>query len=207
MNLNPDKLWFWSDTHFGHRGILKHCRRTRQFDDVKAMDSWLKELWLFTIPRDGVLIHLGDFSFLPRERTLELISAMPGRTLFVRGNHDGKIGETEIVPYYRNEPNTRERQLREGKFVQLGDLVELSIAGQKLVLCHFPLESWHGMHKGAWHLHGHCHGTLKAFGKRLDAGVDGPLGPGPIPFAAVKAWMDGREIFSRDHHQPKPSAE
>lgn len=188
MDFNPDKTFFWSDTHFRHRGILTHCKRTRgNLEDVNAMDSWLREMWLFAVPRDGVLIHLGDFSFGKLEQSMKLINSMPGKFVFVRGNHDGKLRQQEQTD----------------KFVPLGDLAEITVAGQRIVLCHFPLESWHGMHKGAWHLHGHCHGSLGLFGKRVDVGVDGPLGPAPISFRALQAWMAPRQIFSRDHHQPK----
>lgn len=204
MNLVASKLFFWSDTHFGHRGILKYTQRP--VADLSEMDRWLEALWS-TVPRDGILIHLGDLSFLPREETIALVARAPGRTLFVRGNHDKGIGDSSIVEYRFNDPDPRGHALRTGKFVQLDPLTEIKVDGQKLVLCHFPLESWHGMHRGAWHLHGHCHGSLPAFGKRLDVGVDGPLGPGPISFARVKAWMDAREIFSRDHHQPSGLAE
>ncbi len=197
MQFQASKLYFWSDTHFGHRGILKYTRRPAV--DLAEMDLWLEGMWC-ALPRDAVLIHLGDLSFLPREDTLALVARVPGRTLFVRGNHDKALGTTEIIEQWR--PDRREQT---GKFIQLDPLSEISVDGQKIVLCHFPLESWHGMHRGAWHLHGHCHGSLPAFGKRLDAGVDGPLGYGPISFARVKEWMDGREIFSRDHHQPAPA--
>jgi calcineurin-like phosphoesterase family protein len=44
--------------------------------------------------------------------------------------------------------------------------------GQKVTLCHYPLESWPHKEHGGWHLHGHCHGRLTARPNRLDVGID-----------------------------------
>lgn len=57
----------------------------------------------------------------------------------------------------------------------------LSVEGQSLVLCHYPLLEWPRFYRGAgcWHLHGHQHGflnnpktPLSANAYRLDVGVD-----------------------------------
>ena len=54
------------------------------------------------------------------------------------------------------------------------ELPELRVGrhSQVLVLCHYALRVWDRAHYGAWHLYGHSHGTLPAWGLSLDVGVD-----------------------------------
>jgi calcineurin-like phosphoesterase family protein len=49
---------------------------------------------------------------------------------------------------------------------------ELELAGVRLVLCHYPFRTWNAMAKGAYDLHGHSHGQLKAAPRQVDVGVD-----------------------------------
>ena len=55
----PDKLWITSDTHFGHPLMT----RLRGFDSVKEHDEAILENLNATVPKDGHLVHLGDFFF------------------------------------------------------------------------------------------------------------------------------------------------
>ena len=67
------------------------------------------------------------------------------------------------------------------------------IAGHKriLVLCHYPLASWDRRHHGAWHLHGHSHGTHQGTGCILDVGVD-CHGYAPVAADELPALMEGK---------------
>ena len=73
------------------------------------------------------------------------------------------------------------------------------------VLCHYPLQSWHGLNKGVIHLHGHVHlGREAKFGngKRMDVGVDGN-GLDPYSIDEIIRIMDKRPVGSDmfgDHH-------
>ena len=58
--LNPNKVWFTSDTHFNHIGIIKFC--DRPFSSVEEMNQALIDNWNSTIPSDGIVFHLGDFN-------------------------------------------------------------------------------------------------------------------------------------------------
>lgn len=181
--MNPAKVYFTSDTHFGHRSIIHHCMRP--WADVDAMDAALIETWNATVPDDGYVFHLGDVSFRSRERTREILAQLKGRKFLVRGNHDeSMIGLHRVF------------------FEDVRDLYETKIAGRNVVMCHYPLESWRSMHHGAVHLHGHCHGNLPRLGKRMDVGVDCCPGYAPIAFSEVIRITDQAPIQSRDHHQP-----
>jgi calcineurin-like phosphoesterase family protein len=73
------------------------------------------------------------------------------------------------------------------------------------VLCHYPLQSWHGLNKGVIHLHGHVHlGREAKFGngKKMDVGVDGN-GLDPYSIDEIIKIMNKRPVgsdMSGDHH-------
>lgn len=56
-----ENLFFTSDTHFFHEGIIKFC--TRPFESVEEMNETLIRNWNETVPKDGTVFHLGDFAF------------------------------------------------------------------------------------------------------------------------------------------------
>jgi calcineurin-like phosphoesterase family protein len=78
-------------------------------------------------------------------------------------------------------------------------------------LFHFPVESWHGVGKGAWHLHGHCHGNLQQPKGilLLDVGVDNHDFK-PWSVDEIADYMEsqlqsvkGKFWTPNDHHQAK----
>jgi len=83
--------------------------------------------------------------------------------------------------------------------------LEVKIDGVDFVMCHYPLQSWHGMNKGVIHLHGHVHlPEERKFGngKKMDVGVDGN-GMDPYSIEEIVKIMNKRSIFSDmpdDHH-------
>ena len=156
-------IYFTSDTHFYHKNIIRYC--SRPFGDVQHMNSELIRKWNEKIKPEDQVYHLGDFAFCGTGRALETLSALNGEIFLIKGNHDQM---SEVV---RNQ------------FTWIKDYYYLTIKNffgmdreynAHIVLCHYPIESWDGMGHGTWHLHGHCHGSLKrnTFGKRLDIGVD-----------------------------------
>jgi calcineurin-like phosphoesterase family protein len=99
--------------------------------------------------------YIGDFAYkCSRQYALGILSRLAGRIHLVRGNHDKTWLDDHVL-------SSR-------------DYVELSDHGTRLVLMHYPLESWKGSRRGARMLHGHRHtrGVQDHWG-RLDVGVDG----------------------------------
>jgi calcineurin-like phosphoesterase family protein len=176
---NPDKLFFTADTHFGHEAIIRHC--SRPVADAAEMDDWIVHNWNAVVPKDSVIWHLGDVSFAKPERTAEVLSRLNGRKFLVEGNHDKAA---RLLPF----------------FAEIHKLHQISVDGQKIVMCHFPLQSWNAMHHGSWHFHGHSHGNMKSFGLRQDVGWD--VYKMPVSFRQLQAEMKLRNIDSHDHHQP-----
>lgn len=189
--MNPEKVffsdntYFTSDTHFGHRGVIEYSKRP--FADREEMDRVMIERWNDTVRSDSTIFHLGDVSLRKITATVGILQQLKGNINLIAGNHDsGLLKKQEFKDF----------------FVETRELAEIQIGDDRIVLCHFPLESWHQMHRGAWHLHGHSHGSMKSFGRRLDVGVD-THDFRPYSFQEVKSIMDARAIESRDHHHPR----
>lgn len=177
------RTWFVADTHFGHRGILKHCARTRPFADIEEMDQAIIDAWNSRVAPHDVVYHLGDVSFHGAERTAYLLYHLRGKIHLVRGNHD-RLGDPGVV----------------GRFLDVADYKKVSIDGRKLILCHYPLLTWDGAHRGSWMLHGHSHGSLRApLTTRLDVGVD-THDLLPWSWEEVQDALVGREYKITDHH-------
>jgi calcineurin-like phosphoesterase family protein len=78
--------FFISDTHFGHKSILKYEPEHRPFQTLEEMHEVMINLWNSVVrPKDKV-IHLGDFSF--GEKGLEVAAHLNGVKYLVLGNHD-----------------------------------------------------------------------------------------------------------------------
>ncbi len=180
-------IWFTSDTHFRHAGILRHCSRSRPYSSVEEMDAALIANWNAAVQPDDRIYHLGDVSLSKDRLALgQIFGRLNGVKYLVPGNHDVWLKHPALDEYWAVLP----------------PLYETSIEGQDLVLCHFPLLSWKQAHRGAWMLHGHCHGNLDALNAtttRLDVGVDSH-GCRPISYPEIKAIMAQRTYTPVDHH-------
>lgn len=58
---NADKVFFTSDTHFGHKAIIGFC--DRPFSSVEEMTEVLVENWNSVVGPTDTIYHLGDFAF------------------------------------------------------------------------------------------------------------------------------------------------
>lgn len=80
------KVFFISDHHFGHKHIIDF--ESRPFSDVEQMNVRMIELWNSVVSKEDKVFHLGDFSFLNREKTKEIIAQLHGYKILIMGNHD-----------------------------------------------------------------------------------------------------------------------
>lgn len=183
-----DRLWFTSDTHYGHVGIVYHAARRKYlvaetYVDVVAMDKDMVDAWNAVVQDGDHVFHLGDFSFHRPDRTLDILSRLKGVKYLIRGNHD------------RNNLNGACLAMFDGGVEHYH---EITVGSQLICLCHFPFRSWNGMHHDSWNLHGHSHGTLVPQGKQLDVGVD--VHGLPISYMEVEKIMKERKFVKQDHH-------
>jgi calcineurin-like phosphoesterase family protein len=149
------KIWFTSDHHFNHKNIIGFCGRPYPF--IHEMNRDLMIRWNSVVRDIDTVYHLGDLSYFRDKGTADVLRGLNGKIRLVPGNHDtpGRFGEVsrsiiEVLP----------------------PIHTIKEDGVKIVLCHYPLESWESMSRGTLHFHGHSHGKSRTVRNRLDVGVD-----------------------------------
>lgn len=145
--------FFTSDTHFGHKNIIRLCNRP--FGSIDEHDATLIANHNKLVTPDDTVYHLGDFSFAPPIPYLEQLN---GRFIFIWGNHDSTNARTKL----RLHPAT----------IGASDYLETTLDGHKIVLCHYAFRVWNKSHHGSFHFFGHSHGTLIGDTQSCDIGVD-----------------------------------
>jgi calcineurin-like phosphoesterase family protein len=119
------------------------------------MDAAMVARWNDVVRQDDDIWHLGDFALrISLTAAGGLLRSLNGRKHLVTGNNDTQ----EVVA------------LPEWSSVQT--YAEITVATNRLVLCHYAFRTWNGMAKGALNLHGHSHGRLKPLPRQTDVGVD-----------------------------------
>ena len=176
--------FFTSDSHYFHRSILE-LGDGRPFDSVEEMNEAMIQRWNERVQPNDTIYHLGDFSFGTQSQNNSVLSRLHGRKFFLWGNHD------------------KPAKIETHWFEQIYDYKEIKVEGQHIVLFHYPVESWHSVGRGSWHLHGHCHGNLADTPMaRMDVGVD-THDFYPWSFEEIAEHMKGRVGMPSDHHQDK----
>jgi calcineurin-like phosphoesterase family protein len=182
--------FFTSDPHFGHANIIKYCNRP--FHSAGEMDQAIIDRWNARVGPGDTLYCLGDWCLGRGSRSIGQAAASYrerincGRIVMLWGNHDRKG---------RNDP------LFQKQFEGVHDLLEIDIAGQPIVLCHYALRVWNRSHRGAFHLYGHSHGSLPddPAARSFDCGVD-CFDYYPISMEQVVDRMSKKKWQPLDHH-------
>jgi calcineurin-like phosphoesterase family protein len=226
---NKQNLFFSSDFHYGHAGIVKgtsnwtDTSRCRPFETVEEHDKVLVDNINKTVGKDDVLVFLGDWSFgayATREHITnirKLREQLHCQTIhFYEGNHDDEIR--------KNKDNAQELFTsfnQAGMIYVVEQPTEQGVKPikQPIFLSHYAHRVWDKSHNGAWHLYGHSHGSLdemtplianptwigdKYFVKNyrtMDVGVDTHPEFRPYSYQEIKAIMEKRAVeLEVDHH-------
>jgi calcineurin-like phosphoesterase family protein len=149
-------IWFTADTHYLHANIIRYTGRP--FDNADEMDEALIYNWNSVVGVSDVVYHLGDFAFgrgSTPEKITGIINRLHGQINLIPGNHD------------------RDKKIKNISRLRVVDSIyTIKPAKMKITLCHWPMMSWPGSHKGSWHLFGHVHGKLETESLSFDVGVD-----------------------------------
>ena len=175
--------YFSSDYHFGHANVIKFDKRP--YNDIWAMDEAIIANHNSVVDEKDDFYFLGDFCF--NNRAEEYMQRLNGNKFFIKGNHDRR----EMIKLYH----------KYGTY--LGELAEVSVNSQKIVLCHYAMKVWNKSHRGVWHLYGHSHHSLPDDKTSLsfDVGINGDgYKYTPLSFEQVKKIMNKKQYKPLDHH-------
>lgn len=175
--------FFTSDTHFGHTNIIRYC--SRPFASVEQMNDELILRWNSVVKPDDVVYHLGDFAFGRNcaEAAVLAANTLNGVIHLIEGNHE-ETAKTVI-------PN---------RFASIRQYAEIEVEKQHIVLFHYGLRTWHHDLRGVWHLYGHSHNELPAYGKSCDVGVDA-WNFFPVSMSTLRQFMSNRGIGKHPQFQ------
>jgi calcineurin-like phosphoesterase family protein len=187
---DASKFFATSDIHFFHDNIIRYC--SRPFNGVSDMHETFIMNWNAKVPRDSDVFIVGDVAMGGKgkaQAVADMLDELHGRKYLIKGNHDN---------YVLKEPCS-------SKFQWIKDYAEVRINApgtehdnRKLVMFHFPIQSWNDMHNGSWHLFGHQHHTAPPDFTRfaIDVGID----YSPLSFDDVVNLMSMRKFVPVDHH-------
>ena len=211
IQLNKDqKIFFTSDTHYGHKNICRGVSnwtggldKTRDFKTIDQMNAAIVDGINQTVGQDDILVHLGDWSFGGFESIQEFRDRIICKNIYlILGNHDHHIENNRgtcqdlfkgVYQYTRLEGVRPVNSRIVEKF--------------NFVLSHFPICSWHDMNKSTYHLFGHVHlpQDKKIMpGKSMDVGMDGN---NLIPYelrevvSILKDRPNTTSVIPQDHHE------
>ncbi len=156
-----NKLWLISDTHFGHRNIIKFQQRPESHEIM--LSEWIK-----AVGPDDQILHLGDVWMKASTwRWVAIISNLPGRKYLILGNHDKDklqayedAGFTIVDPFihrgvaFSHRPVTNEYPLWAGEGGRLQ-----GVGRAQSLMRGAGIEPPAGR---GWHtnIHGHIHGNV-----------------------------------------------
>lgn len=146
---DADKLFFTSDSHFGHFNITKYCHRP--FNSKSEMDNALIANWNAVVPEDGIVVHCGDF-MLPHKtgdkEYKKYWSKLNFKILVLcRGNHDRIDCGTYVY---------------DDKTVIVVDNAKVDVEGIEIIASHCPWAAYPADFQVFGHIHtlydGTCYG-------------------------------------------------
>ncbi|MBB4034922.1 calcineurin-like phosphoesterase family protein [Dysgonomonas hofstadii] len=170
INSPAEKIFFTSDTHFGHDWIINF--NNRPYQTKEEMDCALIENWNKVVPADGLTFVLGDIGFTSDKRIVDIFDQLNGEKILIRGNHDDNYTESTLNHIFT--------EIHDLLYIRVTDNIASKF--YYMVLCHYPMLDWQSSFRGTWQLFGHLHTreleefeTFKTrlFAQQYDVGVDG----------------------------------
>ena len=179
INTTQTKVFFTSDTHFGHSNIIKYCQRP--FNSAEHMDEVLISNWNEVVSPQDIVFHLGDFCFGSDKEWIKILQRLNGTKYLILGNHDlKKIANSNQIKDY---------------FADINMQMRVVVDKQKMLLNHYPFLCFEGGYQNVWQLFGHVHRSkhstgldkerlVHLFPTQYDVGVDNN-NYRPVSFAQV----------------------
>lgn len=154
-------IWFTSDTHFGHKNIIKFEEGRKHFNSIDEHDAYLIDIWNKQVKPDDTVYHLGDLTLRGLQKKCEVLEQLNGDVILIKGNHD--------------VDRECKKLLSEGlikEYHQVG--VYMKVEGLLLHLTHYPMLT--GLRPKYFSIHGHLHSNNVELGNNslnlINIGVD-----------------------------------
>ena len=150
-----NKIWFVSDTHFGH--IKDFLWSPRGFNSIEEHDEALVKNWNETVKENDIVVHLGDICLNNNDKGITYINRLNGEIIWIRGNHDT---DNRINFVLKNCKNVR--TLNDNSYVELLKYHKLFF-----YCSHYPTytgnvdDKYFSQH--VINLHGHTHSVMSWF--------------------------------------------
>jgi len=161
------------------------------------MNEQIIKNWNRDIQPNDTVYHLGDFAFGGKTKVLLMLSRLNGKKFLIRGNHDDSVLKPPCSDYFQ--------WIKDYYYLKVEDPDGPDGKTQPIILFHYPILSWNHINYGAWHVFGHCHGSLPV-NKNLkchDVGLDNNC-MRPISYDRLKQIMSTRVFKPVDHHGIDP---
>lgn len=176
--------FFCSDTHFGHRNVIKYCNRP--WETVAEMDEAIIEQWNSQVKPGDTVYHLGDVG-IGKGMSLkkDIIQRLNGNKNLVLGNHDACFNTLHKNPdCVETYAKVAKKYLDAGwcsvdiiKYLMLED-------GTHVVMTHLPPDNSYDNRYSQYkvannpnfnYLHGHLHAHYLKKDNMVDLSFDGNL--------------------------------
>ena len=199
---------FWGCMHYGHDPKWDvPIWKTRGYNSSAEHDEGLILNWNKKANASTIGFLLGDtiFGHNADERLITLFNRLEFKELYVLpGNH--QAGYKQLIE--RVQDNILLPGASEYKQVHfVPNYLEAIVNGQAIVMSHYPILSWNGSGKGAYHLFAHVHNNLNRseLGRLyLKTGLNYEVSvencPSPITFGELRAEMRKKLQSCPDHH-------
>lgn len=220
-------IWFTSDTHYGHRNIVRGVSNwrdengnpspgPRDFDTLEEHNEALIAGINDNVKEGDTLYHLGDWSFGGYMNIVHFRNSLNVKTIHLcLGNHDHHIKAKKV--YHEEKCAT---YCVNHLFSTVNQVKQKKIGGHMFFLSHYSHRVWDQAHHGAIHLYGHSHGTLPDYErmirddswtefptgdyyKCMDVGVDTHPEFRPYNLDEILEIMKDRVPLSVDHHNSR----
>jgi calcineurin-like phosphoesterase family protein len=194
------KIFFGSDTHFGHANIIRLCNRP--FSNIYEHDETLISNYNKKVSDNDDYYFLGDFAYkCSRFKVEEILRRLNGKIHVILGNHDKSIldaiesgllddlldnGKLEI---YGLKSILEDRTLSISK--------TLYIDNQTIFMSHYQCSSYPHAFRNAIHLFGHQHYEVKSPYRKINVSVDA-TGFSPISYEEILQRLANSKSFQED---------
>ena len=146
-------IFFTSDLHLGHSGIIKSCNRP--FSSVEEMDEKLIANWNKKVKKNDSVFIVGDFIW-KKQDVEKYLKRLNGKKILIVGNHDKWAADENLANHFH----------------KITKYEEVSLNNHQITLCHYPMVEWKNSRKTGtsrlgYLVYGHVHNSIKPLYKGL----------------------------------------